>query len=401
MKIGFFNTIVPYKNFLTDDVLMDYKGGGGVENVVYNLSIQLAKKNHEIYIFSSSINKKESIEKYGNINIFRYKKSFQIGRSPVSLDLLHKPLKTIKKLDIVHAHLGNLPAPVIAYRYAKKKKRPLVITYHGEPIHTYGSPLRQLGVLFQRMYYTDKLLSNADRIIALSENSINQSHFLRKYRDKIRVIPNGINLDDYNIELSKEECRKKINVPLDKHVILFVGSLVKFKAVDILFKAMKQIIKTIPDSYLIIIGDGPLRTHLEAQAKKNDIDKYVRFVGTINDTSLKAVYYKSSDIFILPSLVECFPIVLLEASATGIPLLVSNLESLKAIIRDDHNGVFFNTGNENDLALKIMYLLQNDNLRRKIGDNAKEMVKEYTWEKISKETEKIYLELTENTPEKK
>ena len=125
MNIGHFNTAMPYKNPLTNEILRGNESGGGVENALYNLTVKLAERGHKIHVFSSSNEKEESIENYGEITIYRYKKNFKIGRSPISLDLLYKPLKLKLNLDIVHAHLGNLPAPLVAYWYAKKKKKPL------------------------------------------------------------------------------------------------------------------------------------------------------------------------------------------------------------------------------------------------------------------------------------
>jgi glycosyltransferase involved in cell wall biosynthesis len=392
MKIGYFNTVVPYKNPFTNELLTNYEGCGGVENVVYNLSIGMAERGHEVHVFTSSMSRNESLENYGKIFIYRYKKSFRIGRSPVSFDLFYKPLK-VADLDIVHAHLGNLPAPLTGYWYAKKWKKPFIITYHGEYIENFGDPIRRLGVVLHKIYFANKLLSKADAVIVSSKYNIDESKILKKYSEKIRIIPNGINLEEFDISYSKEKCRDILNIPQDKKVILFVGNLIQIKAPHILIGAMKYITEKIPNAHLFIVGDGKIQNNLKKQSRLLGIEKNVTFVGAINDTNKKVLYYKASDVFVLPSFSECFPIVLLEASACGLPLVVSNLESLKAIVKEGYNGLFIKTGDKKDLAEKIVYLFENEEVMKNFGRNSKSDVQEFSWKKIIQETEQVYMDV--------
>ena len=395
MKIGYFNTVVPYKNPLTNEVLTNYEGCGGVENVVYNLSIGMAEKGHEVHVFSSSMNRNESLETYGKIFFYRYKKSFQIGRSPVSFDLLYKPLK-VANLDVVHAHLGNLPAPLTGYWYAKKWKKPFIISYHGEYSGDFGDPLRRLGVVAHKVYFANKLLSKADVIIVSSPYNIEGSKILKKYSEKIKIIPNGINVEEFDSAYSKEKCRDILNVPQDKKVILFVGNLIHIKAPHILIGAMKFITEKIPEAHLLVVGDGDIQKNLQEQSKQLGIEKDVTFAGAINEIKRKVLYYTAADVFVLPSFSESFPIVLLEASASGLPMVVSNLEPLKAIVKEGYNGLFAKTGDKKDLAEKIIYLFENKEVMEKFGRNAKSNVKEFSWDRIIQETEQVYTDVIDN-----
>ena len=139
-----------------------------------------------------------------------------------------------------------------------------------------------------------------------------------------------------------------------------------------------------------------MRSALCIASKKLDIANNVRFAGSVRDAFIKALYFKAADVFVLPSFSECFPVVLLEASACRLPLIVSGLESFKAIVEEGHNGLFTKTGDEIDLAKKIIYLLQNRYLRMKLGKNSKEEVKKFTWAQIADQTENVYLELIGN-----
>jgi glycosyltransferase involved in cell wall biosynthesis len=156
---------------------------------------------------------------------------------------------------------------------------------------------------------------------------------------------------------------------------------------------MKIITEEISNSHLLIVGDGQLQRDLKKQTRLLDIEKSVTFVGSVNDTFKKVLYYKASDIFVLPSFSECFAIVLLEASACGLPLVVSNLDSFKPIVEEGYNGLFTETGDKKDLAQKIVYLFENEDVMKNFGENSKIKVKNFTLSHIAKETENVYLEL--------
>jgi glycosyltransferase involved in cell wall biosynthesis len=309
----------------------------------------------------------------------------------LSIDILYKPLRLGLDLDIVHAHAGNPPAPIAAYWYAKKKKKPFVVTYHGDGQWNWGGLIRRISVSSYNKYLLDKILSYADVAISPSEYYIDESRFLGKYRDKIVVIPNGINIDEFDISYSKEECREKLGLPIDNKIILFLGGLNPHKGPDVLLKAMPKILKSIPDAKLVFVGSGGMREELERLCKRLGVEKYVSFAGFVEEC-MKPFYYEAADVFCLPSVMksEVFPIVLLEASASGLPMVVSDLDTLKCIIEDGYNGIVTKRGDENDLAEKIIYLLENEDIREKMGKNARKKVEDYSWEKIAEMTEKVY-----------
>lgn len=391
MKIGYFTSAFPYINPLTGKMTKSYLGGG-VENVTYNLAVQMAKKGHNVFIFTSSIDSSNSVEYYGNIIIYRYKTKFKIGRGPISFNLIYKPLMSNIDLDIIHSQMGNLPAPLTAYFYAKIIKKPLITTYHEDWMGGFGSSIRRFCVFLFDSFIADKLISESNLILTPSEYYINKSKHLCKVKNMVKAIPNGINLEELKIGFSKEECREKLSLPLDTKIILFVGSLTPRKAPDVLLKAMSSVIQKVSNAYLVFVGDGMIREDLEKLAHNLNINQNVRFTGFISD-DLKLLYYKASDLFVLPSLSEGFGIVLLEASAFGLPLVVSDLDVFRSVINDGYNGMFTKTGDEEDLADKIIYLLQNEDLRIRMGENAKNNSARFSWERVAAETEGVYLDL--------
>ncbi len=398
MKVGYFVSSFPYKNPITGEFLNVAQNDGGVENVSYELVVQMAKRGHEVFVFTSSIDSKNSIEKYENITIYRFKMTFTIGIAPISISLLYKPIISNIDLDIVHAHLGNLPAPLTAYLYSRVvKKVPFIVTYHGDWIGGFGGVSRRIGVCLFNKFICDFILSSADSIIGLSDHHILDSRFLRKYATKISVIPNGISVEEFKIALSKKECKKKLNLPIDNRIILFVGSLTPIKAPDVLLRAFRRVVDEVPDAYLVFVGDGYYRKELEKIAKQVNVHEMVKFVGYVgkNDDKKICYYYKSSDIFVLPSISEAFPLSLLEASASGLPLVGSELECFKAIIEDGYNGVFAKSNNEVDLANKIIYLLLNSGVRETMGENSRKKVKLFSWRQVAGKTEGLYYDFME------
>lgn len=393
MKIGHFISHFPYKEQFKNKMYVKNYVCRGTEVAVHNLVTNLSKRHHEISIFTSSINSKGSIEKYGNLNVYRYGSYFEIGDTRISLGLFIKPFQ--HDVEIVHVHNNTPPGVIAGFLYAKIKNKPLIITHHGcENFDNYGSLIRKLGLSLYINFLLEKIFSCADVIISPSEAFIEESKFLKKYRDKVVVIPNGINMGDFDIPYSKEECREKLGLSIEKNIILYLGSLIPRKGPDVLVKAMHKIIKVNPDTELVLAGDGILRKELEELSKKLGLNNHIKLVGFVKE-GLKPLYYKAADVFVLPSTVsmEVFPVVILEASASGIPIVVSDLDTFKCIIERRYNGLFTKRNDENNLADAIIYLLENEDVRREMGKNARKKVEDYSWERIAEETEKVYNEV--------
>ena len=388
MRVDYFITHFPYRDRFDDaDYFARYKRGGA-ELAAYHLALEMAKKN-EVNIFTTSINSKDSFEEYDDVNVYRYGTKFRIDAGNISFGLFTKPLS--HDADIIHAHFSTPLGELAGARCAKKRKVPFVLTYHGDWQESFGGFIRRTALSFYNKYLLDKVLSYADVIISPSEYYIDESRFLEKYRDKIVVIPNGIKIEDFDISLSREQCREQLGLPLNKNMILFVGNLIPYKGPDVLVKAMPIIVKKVPDTELVFVGTGGMRAELEELSKKMGIEKYVTFAGFVEER-LKPLYYRAADVFCLPSTLntEVFPIVLLEASASGLPMVVSDLDTFKCIIDEGSNGLFTKRRDESNLADVIISLLENEEVRNTMSKNSRKNVEEYSWERIAEETKKVY-----------
>jgi len=377
-------------HFISKPIENEYSSVYIKSTIAYNLCLNFVKRGHQADIFTSSNDKKDHEIDYNGIKIHQYGSILGYRSESVSPGILYKPLE--KDIDIAHVHSGISISVVAGYRYAIKRSKPLVITWHGDSLREYG---RYSGIVggsaayFYKKYMANKILSNADIIISPSEYYIDKSKFLVKYRNKIITIPNGINFDTFKILLSKEECKTKVGFN-GKSVVLFMGGLYPLKGPEVLLKAIVHVVKSRKNVIFIFAGSGNCEKYIKV-SRKLGIEQYVKFVGYI--TSNKAYYYNSADIFVLPSYEEMFPIVLLEASASGLPLIVSNLVSLKCIVRNYYNGIFTKVGSDIDLAEAINYLLDNEDVRKKMGELSREEARAFSWDIIAQKTEKVYEEL--------
>ena len=389
MKIGHFISHFPYERQFNEIDAKNYVCRG-TEVAVYNLTTNLFKKGHEISIFAASIDSRDSVENHGNLNVYRYSSYFKIGDTRISPGLFIKPLQ--HDVEIVHVHNNTPPGVIAGFLYAKIKNKPFIITHHGcEKFDNYGSLIRKLGLNLYINHLLEKIFSYANVIISPSEYFTEESRFLKKYRDKVVVIPNGINIEDFDISYSKEECRKKLGLLTEKTIILYLGSLIPRKGPDILVKAMPLIIKDIPDTELVFAGDGVLRKELGELSKKLGCNKHVKFAGFVEE-GLKPLYYKAADIFVFPSTMsmESFGIVNLEAMACSVPIVASRIGGIPDAVKDGENGLLVQPRNSEALANAIIYLLENEDVREKMEKNGKKKVEDYSWEKIAEETEKVY-----------
>lgn len=390
MRIGYFAAKFPYEHW--GEKHSDKYSYGGLDGAAYSIAINMAHRGQEINVFTTSIDSKDCIEKYKNRIIYRYGTNFRIRDRNLSFNMFLKSLKN--NVDIVHVHTDE--SILAALFYAKIKKVPVVVTYHGDVIGPSSGFLFKLLVYFHNKLI-DRLLFNANIIISPSKHYIGESKFLKKYKDKCIAIPNGIDIEKFNIPYTKIESRNKLKFSLSEKIILFVGTLHKFKGPQVLIKAMDKILKSIPNTKLVFVGKEHPKGYigeLEMLSKKLGIEKHVNFVGFVRDVFRKTLFYKAADVFVLPSTgPEIFGIVNLEAMACSVPIVASKIGGIPDVVKDGENGLLVSPGDSAALADAIIYLLENESVREKMGKNGRKKAEDYSWEEIAKDTEKIYLSL--------
>jgi len=203
---------------------------------------------------------------------------------------------------------------------------------------------------------------------------------MTKTHGKVYVIPNGIDASFFNIQYKEKKNR-----------MLYVGYVEPRKGVYKLVKAIEEIKDSISAIKLIIvvkITDIEYYNKIKLFVASKNLNNNVIFKGSISKRDLIKEYQFSS-IFVLPSVLEPFGIVLLEAMASKKPVIATKTGGIPYVVKDKRTGFLFD-GSIHDLANKILILLNNDSLRKKMGEKGQEIAKKYKWNYIVEETLKLY-----------
>jgi len=358
---------------------------GGVDARTINLAKQLVK-DHEVHIITSFLENTSRIENYDSVKIHRVgplRRHVQRGdfmnRIRLNKGFITELIKI--KPDIVDA--SGFVAYFGAYRGARKLKIPVVVTVHevwqGEWIKNMGLVDGVIGHFLELFY----LKYPFDRYIAVS--NFTKERLIKKVgipEKKIRVIHNGVDLALYR--------NVKVDEKYENPTIVTICRLVKYKRLQDLLRALYILRNEYPDIKLKIVGEGSYENELKALTKNLNLSKNVEFLGKINDTKELIYILKKSHVFVLPSIVEGFGMVVIEAMAAGIPYVASQIPPIVEVINNGVGGLLFQPKNYKDLATKIKVLLEDEKLYTKLQRNMDEFVKRYDWVKIGREVEEFY-----------
>jgi len=291
-----------------------------------------------------------------------------------TLSMVEKLLDVIKKhdIDIVNAHWA-IPPGFIATFTKMLHGKPVLITLYGAelwPCIKKGSKIMKWMISYA--------LNRAEKVVAISDATCNAGKEISGRKD-IEIIPDGIDTETFNPKIDGEEIRKRHGV--NGFLIFSSGRMVERKGFKYLIEAMLFILKEFPNAKLIIGGDGPERKNLEELAEKLKIKDKVIFPGFIPEEDFPK-YMKAADVFVLPSIVdsrgdtEGSATILLEAMACETPVVGTKVGGIPYAIKDNVGGFLVEQKNSRQLADKIIVLLSDERLRRKLGKIGRKYVEE-------------------------
>lgn len=265
---------------------------------------------------------------------------------------------------------SSTPAGVIATFYGKSYNIPCFVQCEG--IDVLAMPLwfkKTLG------YFVMKY---ATRIISATKTMAKK--LAQDYgRKDVVIIENGVNSSEFKNAKAKELAYKKPRV-------IFVGRIDENKGVEYLIKAFLQVRKNRKSASLLIVGDGPLKKKLENNyGSMNNI----HFLGRIPHEKIPE-YLAACDLFVLPSIIEGQGLVLMEALASGLPIIASNLSGISELIVDGENGMLTKAGDENELAEKIELILDDIKLQGKISANNIKKGQLHDWKNVCKQYIRLF-----------
>ncbi|MEM4728683.1 MAG: glycosyltransferase family 4 protein [Thermoplasmata archaeon] len=355
---------------------------GGVESHVRSLAARLLRRGHEVCVFTSMYESLPADEMVDGIPVRRVRMRALLFQTPMTPALVPELLK--ERWDIIHSHS---PPPLTSYYAAKASKRsriPLILTYHCDP--ELPSPLgRLVSSVYQRtlLRYT---LKRAARILVYTESYAATSVALWKYPTV--CIPTGLEVEAFGPHVDGSWVRRKHGAE-GKRMILFVGRMMEHKGIPTLLQALPLLP---PDTLVLLVGPGEPPAAWRARAERLGVGKRVLFAGRVADSELPA-YYAACDVLVLPSVsrLEAFGLVLVEAMASGRPVVASDLPGVREVFTPGETGFLFEPFNSRDLAEKLGRILSDDELRRRMGERARELARErYSWDVIGERIEGVY-----------
>ncbi len=364
MRIGLFtDSYPPYIN--------------GVSTSVATLKRALEKQGHIVYVVTVSNNalkyeydQEERIVKVPGIPIGIY--DYRLSRIyPLSM------INTMKNwnLDVVHSHT-EFGIGILARLFAKQFNIPLVHTYHTlyedythYITHGYFEKSSKKIVEYLTKFYCDK---TATELIVTTNKIYKLFREKYKFEKNIHIVPTGMEVEKFFEEnvnhKDVDKLKKKLGIQRKDFVILFVGRLASEKNVEFLINCQKELVKSIKNIKLLIVGDGPDKEKYEELSKEKGLENNIIFNGKAAWEEMP-IYYHCADLFATASTTETQGLTVIEAMASGIVPLCIEDEAFLSTVTDDLNGVIFK--NEKEYCEDVLKLYKDTQLRNRISSQAR------------------------------
>ena len=368
--------------------------GGGGEVVFQDLAKGMARQGHDVDVICSQI--KTLNYKLKNVNEHRIKPLLDIPPPTLKQNILYiinalikgSTLLRNKNIEIIHAN--NLGSVIVGVILSKVFRLPIVVTIHDvfttssqdhwEQWTKQGSKISKITSKIAPVL--EKITVKIPPDIIHTVSNITKEDLIKfGATTKIKVIPNGVDLDDYSILQSEKD--------YDRYVI-FIGRLVFYKNLDVIISAFIDVVKQLHSSKMLILGDGPMRKKWEKRVTDLNLQENIKFVGYISDKEKINLLSRSSAL-VLPSFVEGFGLVILEAFAMEKPVLVADVKPLSELVYNNIDGFVLPVNSPKKWAEKLIYMLSNKEICEKMGKQGRLKVeKEYSLQRVVNNMESLY-----------
>jgi len=354
MRVGLFtNNYLPFR--------------GGVTTAVETLREGLDALGHRAWVFAPAPARPLPEPAF----VFRYP-SVPAPTYPgfaLPLPLSPRLARTARNLglEIFHAQHPFLLGPA-ARRLAAKAGRPIVFTYHTryeKYAHYVPLPERLVAALAVRL--SCRFADATDLVVAPSA-SIGQVLVSRGVRAPVVVVPTGVDLDRFRPG-EREAARRRLGLPLDAPICLYVGRLDREKSVERIIEAFGSIAEAVSGARLIVVGQGSHVGPLERRAAGSPAHERIHFLGGVPREELPP-YYQAADLFLFASETETQGLVLAEAHACGLPAVAVRASGVDEVIRDGETGLL-TKGDAADLADAAIGLLLDPSRRESMARSAR------------------------------
>lgn len=375
MKIGFFTDgYLPQINGVATSTAQLAKSLRGIKNRVK----VVAPKHPHFKDKDKNVLRLKSIKIYNNPEIrFSYMFPDKILRQVITEDF-----------DIIHGFSGG-SIPSLGLALSKIKRKPYVFTYNTRWNQYTHYILNGKVVTKNAVEKATAMYCNRCDAIVAPADFVREELLSFGIKKPIVVIPNGVDIKTFS-KGKKGYLRKNFGIKEDK-IALYLGRISKEKSVDFVIKAFKIASESTNDCHLAIGGDGAERGKLEKLVKRLGLTQKVTFLGFVNFKDVPKVY-NDSDVFVFASETETQGMVILEAMASSLPVLVTKDRVFEQVIENEKDGIMVDR-NQKEFAHVLKKLLTNDELRKTIGQNARKKAETFSLEEIAKKFDTLYKSL--------
>jgi glycosyltransferase involved in cell wall biosynthesis len=351
---------------------------GGIENHVRALAEAQARAGHAVTVLVTAPSRRSDALALQGVRVVRAGRWATVASTPLSPALVGA-LRS-ERPDVTHLHS---PYPVGEAAWLAFGRRPMVLTYHSDVVRQ-----RVLGRLWAPGLR--RVLRGASRVLATSPNYVESSPFLRAVRDRVDVVPLGV--DPARVTgVDEPGARARLG---PGPTLAFIGRLRYYKGLDVLIDALTRL----PGVRLVVAGSGPMGADWRRRAEAVGVAGRIDWRGDVSDAEARDIL-AGCDLFVLPAVArsEAFGTVLLEAMCAGRPVVSTELGTGTSWVnRDGVTGRVVPPRDPDALAGAIAALLADEGARRRMGEAARARVlAEFTEARMVERVEVIYREVTE------
>lgn len=365
---------------------------GGAAGVPYYLSKELARRGHKVTLYTSDLKlSKEYLTIDAEIHAF--KTWLSLAGFQATPGMISRAEEETRHYNVIHMHNYRTFQNIVMHYYAKRYNVPYVLQAHGS-LTTFFQK-EKLKKIFDAIWGY-KILRDASKFIAVTQLEIEHYKSMGIDEDKIVVIPNGIDLSEFDNLPKRGEFKKKYNLGSNQKVILYLGRIHKTKGLDLLVRAFAGLSESLTDARLVIVGsdDGYLSS-LRSLIANLKVDTSILFTGPLYGQE-KLEAYVDADVYALPSSYEIFGITILEALACGTPIVMTGACGIADVI-DGQAGLVV-PYDEELLRKALLDILGDDQKRQQFSEKGKLLVREkFNWRNIAEQVEALYEKVLQNS----
>jgi 1,2-diacylglycerol 3-alpha-glucosyltransferase len=364
----------------------------GVITSMKNFKEELERAGHKVYIFApdTAFMGKGRQPESDDTFLFRSFEYPMYKSIRVALPFKRGVMKKIRslKLDIVHSHTP-FSMGYLADKVARDQGIPHVHTYHTlypeYARHYFPGPKNLVAAAAAKV--TAGFCNRTHHVIAPSKG-VKEKLVSYGIREPIRVLSTGIERTVFETKDPERSVRKQYGIPLDAPLLVTVARMGYEKSIDFLLRSFKEVLARNPDAYYLVVGDGPAKASLEAQARELGIDHRTIFTGFIHERDAVARAYACADVFVFASKTETQCLTLLEAAAVGMPLVSRYDKPLETALSADENGFF--EENEAAFADKVTMILKDRALAARMSAASRRVASKQSAEQRAAELLNLY-----------